>query len=441
MEEKMSAYDIRVTREGGSPGKPLNSAPRSQDPLPAESGRNILVTGGAGYIGSHTCKALATAGFSPVVFDNLSTGHPWAVRWGPLIEGDLENRDQLIDVLRQYSIRSVIHFAASAYVHESMENPGKYFRNNAAHTINLLDAMVEAAVEPIVFSSSCATYGIPHQLPISETHPQNPINPYGESKRMVEKMLHWYGVAHGLRSYALRYFNAAGDDPDGEIGEVHDPETHLVPLVAQAALGQREHVHIYGTDYDTPDGSNVRDYVHVMDLAQAHVLAVEQLLAGGGSRRLNLGTGTGRSVREIVSAVERLSGRRVRTIELPRRPGDPALLVAAPAEASKILGWEPRNSDLRGWNVNTTCRIDRFSGCRNNRAPRRYHPPRSPGQVPLCRRGKILGQGGHLRNLPPRCRRRTVPAARHRPEGFCSHGRPWNQHGPHLYPCADLAAG
>ena len=269
---------------------------------------NILVTGGAGYIGSHACKSLSAAGYRPIALDNLVYGHRWAVRWGPLVEGDLADRELLVRVMQDYAIDAVMHFAAYAYVGESMSDPGKYFRNNVSNTINLLDAMVASGVSSLVFSSTCATYGVPHQVPIGEDHPQRPINPYGESKLFIERALHWYGQAHGIRAYALRYFNAAGADPQGEIGEDHDPETHLIPLVIQAALGQRPEVKIFGTDYATPDGSAVRDYIHVTDLAEAHVQATERLLGGGDSRFLNLGTGTGHSVKEVVAAVERVSG-------------------------------------------------------------------------------------------------------------------------------------
>ena len=228
---------------------------------------NILVTGGAGYIGSHTCKALADAGYTPVTFDNLVYGHEWAVKWGPLIEGDLADGDLLRKTLQEYDIGAVIHFAAYAYVGESMQDPGKYFRNNVTNTINLLDAMVERGIGQIVFSSTCATYGTPERVPIDEQHPQHPVNPYGETKLVIERALHWYSQAHKLRAAALRYFNAAGADPDAGIGEDHDPETHLIPLVIETALGRRSHVDIFGTDYPTPDGSAVRDYIHVTDLA------------------------------------------------------------------------------------------------------------------------------------------------------------------------------
>ena len=308
--------------------------------------KNILVTGGAGYIGSHACKNLSAAGLTPITLDNLVYGHEWAVKWGPFIKGDLAEKELIRETMREYDISAVMHFAAYAYVGESMDDPGKYFRNNISNTINLLDAMVETGVQNIVFSSTCATYGVPTQVPISEDHPQRPINPYGESKLFIEKALRWYGVAHGIRSCALRYFNAAGGDPDGEIGEAHDPETHLIPLVILAALGQRPNVKIFGTDYDTLDGSAVRDYIHVTDLAEAHVCAINQLLDGGESRFLNLGTGSGYSVKNIISTVERVSGLTVNAIEAPRRAGDPPILVARPGAAGEALSWTPRYSDL-----------------------------------------------------------------------------------------------
>ena len=307
---------------------------------------NVLVTGGAGYIGSHACKALAAAGYRPVAFDNLVYGHRWAVRWGPLVEGDLADPALLRRVMKEHAIDAVMHFAAYAYVGESMDDPGKYFRNNVANTVNLLDAMVASGVDSLVFSSTCATYGVPEQVPIGEDHPQRPINPYGESKLFIERALHWYREAHGIRAFALRYFNAAGADPDGEIGEDHDPETHLIPLVIQAALGQRPGVKVFGTDYDTPDGSAVRDYIHVTDLAEAHVQALARLRDGDGGGFLNLGTGTGQSVKEVLAAVSRVSGLPVPAEEAPRRPGDPPMLVAAPGAAAQRLGWQPRHSDL-----------------------------------------------------------------------------------------------
>jgi len=310
------------------------------------SGRGVLVTGGAGYIGSHTCKALAAAGYSPVALDNLVHGHRWAVRWGPFEQADLADREAIERVLRRHDIGAVIHFAAYAYVGESMADPGKYFRNNVAHTLNLLEAMRAVGVGRIVFSSTCATYGVPEAVPIAEGERQLPVNPYGESKLFIERALYWHGAAHGLRWTALRYFNAAGADPDGEIGEDHDPETHLIPLAIETALGRRRELQVLGTDYPTPDGTAVRDYVHVTDLADAHVRALRHLEGEGPSGALNLGTGRGHSVREVIAMVERVSGRKVSARNAPRRAGDPPVLVAAPGRARELLGWEPRWSSL-----------------------------------------------------------------------------------------------
>jgi UDP-arabinose 4-epimerase len=301
----------------------------------------ILVTGGAGYIGSHTAKALHRAGYQVVVLDNFANGHHWAVRWGPLAEADLADRAQVTELLRQYSIQAVLHFAAHAYVGESVRDPAKYYRNNVVHSLNLLEAMREAGVGAIVFSSTCATYGEPQRLPLTEDHPQKPVNPYGDTKLAVERMLDAFGGAYGLRWMALRYFNAAGADPDGEIGEAHAPETHLIPLAIQAALGQRENLQIFGTDYPTPDGTAIRDYIHVTDLADAHVRALGYLLDGGASTALNLGTGNGYSVREVVAAVERAGNCLVPVRETARRAGDPPVLVADSAKAARLLGWRP----------------------------------------------------------------------------------------------------
>jgi UDP-arabinose 4-epimerase len=308
--------------------------------------KSILVTGGAGYIGSHACKALAQAGYTPVAYDNLGRGHREAVRWGPLIEGDLADRDRLVATLRRIDAAAVMHFAAFAYVGESVSQPELYFRNNVANSLVLFEAMQAAGVKRIVFSSTCATYGLPDQMPIAETTPQHPVNPYGESKLMIERMLHWLGPAHGLRHVALRYFNAAGADPDGAIGEEHEPETHLIPLVLFTALGRRDAVDIYGTDYATPDGTAIRDYIHVHDLAQAHVLALGHLLAGGDSVALNLGTGRGHSVREVIAAAERVTGRAIARRETPRRAGDPPRLVADARKAQAMLNWTPRLSGI-----------------------------------------------------------------------------------------------
>jgi UDP-glucose-4-epimerase GalE len=307
---------------------------------------SILITGGAGYIGSQTAKRVARAGLTPVVLDNLVYGHRQAVKWGPFVEGDLADSALVKQALVDHEVTSVIHFAAYAYVGESVSSPRKYFRNNVVNTLNLLDAMVDAGVRDIVFSSTCATYGEPREVPISESHPQNPVNPYGESKLVVEKILHWYGVAYGIRFAALRYFNAAGADPDGELGEDHDPETHLIPLAIAAALGRAKELSIYGSDYPTPDGTAVRDYIHVADLAEAHWLALGHLADQGGSVRLNLGTGRGHSVREVVAAVEKVSGRKVPVQEVGRRAGDPPMLVADAREAGKVLGWRPQYPEL-----------------------------------------------------------------------------------------------
>jgi UDP-glucose-4-epimerase GalE len=301
----------------------------------------ILVAGGAGYIGSHTCKALARAGYTPVVVDDLTTGNEWAVRWGALVRGNIGDRDLMVRVLRTEKIDAVIHFAASAYVGESMAQPQNYFRNNVVNSLSLLDSMLEADVKNLVFSSTCATYGDPQHLPLEESHPQCPTNPYGESKLFIEKAMRWYGEAYGLRWVALRYFNAAGADVETEIGESHDPEPHIIPLVMQAARGERPEVQIFGTDYATPDGTAIRDYIHVEDLAQAHILAIQHLANGAESGAFNLGTGRGYSVREIIAAVEKHSGKKVPSHDKARRPGDPRLLVAGAERAHQILGWKP----------------------------------------------------------------------------------------------------
>jgi UDP-arabinose 4-epimerase len=306
----------------------------------------VLVTGGAGYIGAHACKALARAGHLPVVFDNLSRGHRAAVRWGPLVEGELADRERLLAAIEQYQVSAVMHFAAYAYVGESVADPALYYRNNLGGSLSLLEAMRASGVGRIVFSSTCATYGIPASVPIKETAPQLPVNPYGETKLAIERALHWYGQAYGMRSVSLRYFNAAGADPDGDIGECHEPETHLLPLVLQAALGRQPAIQIYGTDYPTPDGTAIRDYIHVTDLVAAHLRALEHLFAGQGSTVFNLGTGRGHSVREVVAAAEAVAGTVIPRREVARRPGDPAVLVADPTRAADLLGWRAEMSDL-----------------------------------------------------------------------------------------------
>jgi UDP-arabinose 4-epimerase len=308
--------------------------------------RNVLVTGGAGYIGSHTAKALARAGSQPIVLDNLITGNDWAVQWGPFVRGNIGDRALVRKVIAEYRVEAVIHFAAHAYVGESTLEPRKYFENNVANTLALLDAVRDSGVEQFVFSSTCATYGVPRKLPIREEHAQLPVNPYGESKLFIEKVLGWYREAYGLRSVCLRYFNAAGADPECEIGECHTPETHLIPLVIYTALGLTPAVTVFGTDYPTPDGTAVRDYIHVCDLAEAHVRALDYLYRGGPSTAVNLGIGTGHSVRDVVRAVERVAGRKLAVSENPRRFGDPAILVASAEKARKRLGWVPRFTSL-----------------------------------------------------------------------------------------------
>ncbi|MYM55935.1 UDP-glucose 4-epimerase GalE [Thalassovita mangrovi] len=307
--------------------------------------RNILVTGGAGYIGSHACKALARAGHHPVVIDNLSRGHADAVKWGPLVQADLRDTDKVREALRLHGIEAVIHFAAFAYVGESTQKPGLYYDNNLGGMMSLLNAMRAEGIGEIVFSSSCATYGIPETQPITETAPQDPINPYGRTKLICEWMLRDAAAAWGLRFAALRYFNAAGADPEGEIGERHDPETHILPLTLLAAAGQGA-LKLFGEDYPTPDGTCIRDYIHVTDLARAHVLALDHLGGGGDSLAVNLGTGTGHSVREVIDAVERVTGREVPVVTSPRRAGDPPVLTADPSRAADLLGFRAEYTDL-----------------------------------------------------------------------------------------------
>jgi UDP-arabinose 4-epimerase len=308
--------------------------------------QSVLVTGGAGYIGSHACKVLARAGYRPIVLDNLSRGHREAARWGPLVEADIAERKSVAAALERYRVSAVMHFAAYAYVGESVTDPATYYRNNLSGTLSLLDAMREAGTDKIIFSSTCATYGDPLAVPIPETAPQLPVNPYGETKLAIERALRWYGEAYGLRWVSLRYFNAAGADPEGEIGELHEPETHLIPLVLAAALGQRPQIEVYGTDYPTPDGTAIRDYIHVEDLAEAHLHALQHLNAGRDSIALNLGTGRGHSVRQVIQAVAAAAGKEIPCRETARRPGDPPALVADPGLAAECLGWRARKSDL-----------------------------------------------------------------------------------------------
>jgi UDP-arabinose 4-epimerase len=312
-----------------------------------DTGRNsVLVTGGAGYIGAHACKALARARYLPVSYDSLVNGHEWAVKWGPLVRGDILDRQRIDRVIAEYRPVAIMHFAAFAYVGESVGDPAKYYRNNVMGSLTLLEAARDAGIQNFIFSSTCATYGTPASLPIVEATPQFPMNPYGASKLMVERILADFGSAHGIRSAVLRYFNAAGGDKDGEIGEDHQPETHLIPLVLDAAAGRRQNVTIFGADYPTPDGTCLRDYIHVSDLADAHVLALDRLLAGAASDAFNLGNGQGFSVRQVVDAVERITGLKVPVRLGDRRPGDPAALVCDAGKARDVLGWRPRLSDL-----------------------------------------------------------------------------------------------
>lgn len=306
----------------------------------------ILVVGGAGYIGAYMCKLLSRNGYLPVVLDDFSSGHRQAARWGPVYEGAMAEKAALEAIFSRHEIAAVMHFAAHAQVGESMVNPEKYYTNNVAQTIALLAFLIRRKACHFIFSSSCATYGESIEVPITEDHPQVPINPYGRSKWMVEQILGDFSRAHGLRSIALRYFNAAGADPEGQIGEDHRPETHLIPLVLQAALGRRDSVAVNGDDYPTADGTCVRDYIHIHDLAQAHLLALEKLCDGFAGDSYNLGNGNGYSVLEIVETARRVTGRPIALKRCARRPGDPAVLVGASAKAAAQLGWQQRYGGL-----------------------------------------------------------------------------------------------
>ena len=310
------------------------------------SQKSILVTGGAGYIGAHACKALAGAGYLPIAYDNLVYGHPQSVKWGPLEEGDIGDSLRLQTVLQKYKPTAVMHFAAYAYVGESVENPAKYYCNNVAGTLTLLESMRNCGINKMIFSSTCATYGMPEQTPIGEDHPQRPINPYGRSKLMIEWILRDFAAAYDFKYVSLRYFNAAGADPDAEIGEDHNPETHLIPLVLDGALDRRDHLKIFGTDYCTSDGTCIRDYIHVSDLADAHLLALEYLRNDGVSNVFNLGNGNGFSVREVIAAASELTGCDIPYVESERRPGDPPALIGSSDKIRKTLGWDPEHNTL-----------------------------------------------------------------------------------------------
>jgi UDP-glucose 4-epimerase len=323
----------------------------------------VLVTGGAGYIGSHMVKELRRRGYRPLVYDNLSTGHRWAIREDELIEGDLGDQGQVQEILHKERPLAVMHFAASALVGESVERPELYFRNNVINSFNLLEAMLAGEVKYLIFSSSAAVYGNPHQVPIAEDHLLAPVNPYGESKVFVERALRWYEQAHDLKYISLRYFNAAGADSEGELGEDHNPETHLIPRVLDVALGKRSFIEIYGIDYDTPDRTCIRDYIHVMDLAEAHILALEALLNGGASQVYNLGNQRGFSVKEVVDVARTVTGHPIPVRESSRRQGDPPVLVATSEKIKKELGWKPRYDDLKTI-VKTAWEWMQRGGCR-----------------------------------------------------------------------------
>jgi len=321
--------------------------PRGKSMPPAKP--TILVTGGAGYIGSHAVLALKNAGYGVIILDNLVYGHRDLVEkilQVELVVGDTSDRSMLDQLFKTHEIAAVMHFSAYAYVGESVTDPAKYYRNNVIGTLTLLEAMLAANIKKFVFSSTCATYGMPEFVPITEDHPQNPINPYGATKLMVERILTDFHAAYDFQSVRFRYFNAAGADPNGNLGEDHNPETHLIPLVLDAALGKRESISIFGTDYPTPDGTCIRDYIHVTDLASAHILGLEYLLSNGESEVFNLGNGSGFSVREVIETVSQVTGKQIKSVECDRRPGDPAVLVGSSDKASKILGWQPEYPDI-----------------------------------------------------------------------------------------------
>jgi UDP-glucose-4-epimerase GalE len=307
----------------------------------------ILVTGGAGYVGAHACKALHRAGYTPVVLDNLSTGHKSFVRWGPFVPGDIRDNDAVRHTIRSYQVEAVLHFAASAYVGESVANPQKYYENNVAGSLSLLSAMLAAGCRNLVFSSSCAIYGEPAETPIRDSTPQNPVNPYGASKAMVERILCDYQRAHEISAIALRYFNASGADPECELGELRDPETHLIPRAMMAIQGHIHDFAVFGNDFPTPDGTAIRDYIHVSDLADAHVAAVRRLLAGEAGGAFNLGTGRGYSVKQVLDAIAAETGENLTILHAPRREGDPPMLVADASLSLRELGFPPRLSDLK----------------------------------------------------------------------------------------------
>ena len=307
---------------------------------------NILVVGGAGYIGSYMCKYLSKNGYHPVILDNLIYGHREAVKWGSFFKGSMDDSALLDQIFSEHQIAAVMHFAAFCYVGESVLQPARYYRNNVANTLNLLEFMNKRGVRSFIFSSSCATYGEPVEIPITENHTQNPINPYGRSKLMVEQIMEDFSHAYKSECVSLRYFNAAGADPDGELGEDHNPETHLIPLVLKTAIGKREMINIFGDDYPTKDGTCIRDYIHIDDLAQAHLLALERLLSGLSGGCFNLGNGSGHSVMQLIETARKVTGKTIPSKVVDRRPGDPAVLIGSSEKAIKTLGWHPRFPEL-----------------------------------------------------------------------------------------------
>jgi len=324
-----------------------------------DNGDYILIVGGAGYIGSHTNKALTSRGYRTLVFDNLISGHRELVKWGSFILGDLDNKEQLGLLFRHYPIKAVLHFAAYAFVGESIENPQKYYLNNVRNSLHLLEVMLEYGVRHLIFSSSCATYGHPVEIPITERHPENPVSPYGRSKLMVDNIIRDYSAAYPLKCVSLRYFNASGADPDAESGEWHEYETRLIPLVLDAAAGRSGDIKVFGSDYETRDGTCVRDYIHVADLASAHVAALEYLLNGGRSDIFNLGNGQGFTVREVIERARIITGKNINIMDMQRRPGDPAILIGSADKAKRVLHWNTRYSDLdtilkTAWRWHTT---------------------------------------------------------------------------------------
>lgn len=306
----------------------------------------ILIVGGAGYIGSHVNKLLDESGYETIILDNLSYGHEESVKWGTLCKCDLKNIADIDEIFNKYDIEAVMHFSSFIEVGESVENPEKYYQNNVVNTMNLLNVMLKHNVKKFIFSSTCATYGVPNKIPLTEDHPQNPINPYGWTKLMVERILKDYDTAYGLKSIILRYFNASGADKSGIIGENHNPESHLIPLILDAAIGKREDIKIFGTDYDTPDGTCIRDYIHVTDLADAHIKALEYLKENNQSNEFNLGNGKGFSVREVIDSVKKVTQKNFKVTETPRREGDPAVLIGSAKKAKKMLGWNPEYVEI-----------------------------------------------------------------------------------------------